>query len=211
LEAARARVPEAHITCLSSGEVYGSSPQPLAEDDPLRPLTPYGAAKAAMEVLCDQHTRAHGTRIAIVRPFNQIGPGLAPGHAIADFTAAVAAAERHGEPGAQLAVGHPAAARDYTDIRDCAGALLTLAREEVVGTFNLCSGRSTTIAELIEQLAGIAAIPVTYEVDPALARPADPAVKIGRPDRLTAATGWQPTIPLPQTLAEMLAAARGQE
>lgn len=210
LESARRHVPEAHLTFLSSAEVYGSSDEDFDEEAPIRPLTPYGAAKAAMELFCEQHTRAHGSKIAVLRLFNQIGPGLAPGHAIADFVAAVARAEAAREPVARLVLGNPDAVRDYTDVRDCAAAITTVAEREVTGTFNLCSGRAVGMRDLIAALAEAASIPVEFEHDPSLARPADPARKVGHPDRLTAATGWTAKTPLSETLADMLTAARGR-
>lgn len=208
LESARRHVPEAHLTLLSSAEVYGSSDEDMREDSPIEPLTPYGAAKAAMEIIAEQHARAHGTQLAILRPFNQIGPGLAPGHAIVDFATAVATAENEGAARAKVAVGNPDAVRDYTDVRDSAAAIVKVATERLAGIFNLCSGRSTSTRDLIAALAEAAAVPVDLELDPSLARPADPARKVGRPDRLAVALGWRAETPLRRTIADILASAR---
>ena len=208
LEAARRHVPEAHLTFLSSAEVYGSSDEDMDETMPVGPLTPYGAAKAAMEVLCEQHARAHGTSIAILRLFNQIGPGLTPGHAIADFARSIADAERSGAASAKVVLGNPDSVRDYTDVRDSAEAIATVAGRRISGTFNLCSGRATKTRELIDTLAAATSLPVDIEVDPELARPADPARKVGRPDRLAAAIGWSATTTLPQTISDILDSAR---
>lgn len=208
LEAARSHVPQAHLTFLSSAEVYGSAEEDMDETAPIRPLTPYGAAKAAMELFCEQHGRAHGTKIAVLRLFNQIGPGLAPGHAIADFAAAVAAAEREGRERAQVTVGNPEAVRDYTDVRDCAKAITTVSAQRLGGTYNLCSGRPTSTRDLVGALASASQTPVDCIADPNLARPNDPRRKVGRPDRLQAAIDWSAETPLAQTVADMLASAR---
>lgn len=208
LEAVKHHVPGAHLTFLSSAEVYGSSELDMDESTPIRPLTPYGAAKAALEIICEQHARAHGTDLAILRLFNQVGPGLSPGHALADFAATVAAAERQGASHAQITVGNPDAIRDYTDVRDSVDAMVTIAKHRIVGTFNLCSGRATSIRDLVAALAAATSVPLDIRVDPTLARPADPARKVGRPDRLSAATGWTPDTPLPRTVTDILAATR---
>lgn len=208
LEAARIQAPGAHLTFLSSAEVYGSSEADMSEDAPIQPFTPYGAAKAAMEIFCEQHRRAYGTEVAVLRLFNQIGPGLAPGHAIADFAAAIAAAAREGRGHASLTVGNLEAVRDYTDVRDCAEAIAAVAEQRLAGTYNLCSGRPTSTHELITALADAGQIPVDYAIDPSLARPSDPRRKVGRPDRLKAAIGWSAKTPLTQTITEILAAAR---
>lgn len=211
LEAARRHTPGAHLTLLSSAEVYGSSERSMDETAPIEPLTPYGAAKAAMEVLCRQHARAHGTELAILRLFNQVGPGLAPGHAIADFAATVAAAERRGNARALLRVANPDAVRDYTDVRDAARAIVAVAEHRLTDTFNLCSGEATSTTELIGILAKAAGIPVDFESDRSLIRPRDPSRKVGRPERLQSAIDWRPAIPLEQTVVDILAAARGSD
>ncbi len=78
LEAIARKAPEAHVLCLSSADVYGirePGELPLGEELDLRPVTPYGASKAAMELVCGQYARGRGLRIAVVRAFNLIGPG----------------------------------------------------------------------------------------------------------------------------------------
>lgn len=208
LEAARRRAPGAHVLCLSSAEVYGTSEASLGENDPLRPLTPYGAAKLAMEAFGDHYRRVHGQPIAVVRPFNQIGPGLPRGNSVADFVETVARAEAAGEPRAVIGLGNPNAVRDFTDVRDSVTALLEIAHRRLDGIFNLCSGHPTSMLDIVEQLAALSRIEVAPEERPELARPADPAVKVGRPDVLAETIGWQALTPIPETIAEMLAAAR---
>ena len=206
LEAVARWAPAAHVLCLSSADVYGrrEGGSPLVEQLEPRPVTPYGASKAALEVLCGQYARARGLRVAVARAFNLIGPGQSPTFAVAGFARRVAAAERAGEAGAELALGNPAAVRDFTDVRDGARALLELSRQEIEGTFNLCSGTGTTIAELAEGLAGVARVAVTVRADPTLARPADPPALVGDPRALREAIAFAPAIPLSRTLADLL-------
>jgi len=206
LEAVARRAPAAHVLCLSSADVYGSRGEGtlLSEELEPRPVTPYGASKAALEVLCGQYARGRGLRVAVARAFNLIGPGQSPAFAVAGFARRVAEAERAGEAGVELALGNPAAVRDFTDVRDGGRALLELSRREVEGTFNLCSGTGTTIAALVEQLSRAARLPVTVRQDPSLARPADPPALVGDPRSLRAATGFAPATPLSQTLADLL-------
>jgi len=207
LEAVAGSAPAAHVLCISSADVYGARGEqelPLAEDLEPRPITPYGASKAAMEVLCGQYARAHGLRIAIARPFNLIGPGQSPQFAVAGFARRIAEAEREGDAGVELTLGNPGAVRDFIDVRDGARALLELSRQGIEGTFNLCSGTGMTIAELVEELAGAARVPVSVRREPSLARPADPPALVGDPGRLRAATGFVPRLPLPRTLADLL-------
>lgn len=206
LDAVAARAPDAHVLCLSSADVYGVRAEhelPLGEDLELRPVTPYGASKASMEVICDQYARARGHRIAVVRAFNLIGPGQSPRFAVPGFARHIAAAEREGAE-VELALGHADAVRDFVDVRDGTKALLAVSTQEVEGTFNLCSGRGATIADLVAGLAAAARVSIEVRRDPGLERPADPPALVGDPGRLRAAVGFEAGIPLSRTLGDLL-------
>jgi GDP-4-dehydro-6-deoxy-D-mannose reductase len=207
LEAVARRAPKAHLLCISSADVYGTHKQeelPLSEELELRPVTPYGASKAAMEMVCGQYARSRGLRLAICRAFNLLGPGQSPRFAVSGFARRIAEAEARGSDGVELGLGNPSAERDFSDVRDGARALLELSRCELEGTYNLCSGSAMTMAGLAEQLGRLARVPVTVSTDPALGRPADPPALVGDPRRLREATGFEPEIPLERTLADLL-------
>jgi GDP-4-dehydro-6-deoxy-D-mannose reductase len=206
LEAVAARAPAAHVLCLSSADVYGAragAELPLGEELPRRPITPYGAAKAAMEEICGQQARARGLRLAVVRIFNLIGPGQSPGFAAHGFARQIARAERRRQA-VELALGNPGAVRDFVDAREGAGALLALSRRRSEGTFNLCSGRGTTMAELAAELARQARVEVRVSEDAALSRPADPPALVGDPARLRAEVGFAASVPLAASLGDLL-------
>ena len=97
-----------------------------------------------MEVVCGQYARARGLRLAVARVFNLIGPGQSPRFAVPGFARRIAAAERGGDE-VELALGNADAVRDFVDVRDGARALLELSRQELQGTYNLCSGQGATI------------------------------------------------------------------
>ncbi len=207
LEAVAQEAPSAHVLCVSSADVYGMREEaelPLSEQLQPRPVTPYGASKVAMEVLCGQYGRGRGLRIGVARLFNLIGPGQSSQFALPSFARRIAAAEGAGEPEVDLALGNVAALRDFVDVREGARALVDLSLQELDGTYNLCSGRGTTIAELVEELIGQARIPVAVRQDPGLERPADPPALVGDPTRLREATGFSAETPLAQTLADVL-------
>jgi GDP-4-dehydro-6-deoxy-D-mannose reductase len=207
LEAMSRHAPAAHLLCVSSAEVYGEPDGdrlPFAEEERPEPVTPYGASKLAMEAICGQYARAGGIRIAIVRPFNQIGPGQAPSYAASGFARQIAAAEGAGAAEVEMQVGNLAAQRDFTDVRDTACALLEISRRELTGVYNVCSGRPLGLEALIEQMGRATPLPLRLTVDPALTRPRDPAVVYGDPTRLREAIGWKPRIPLEQTIDDLL-------
>jgi GDP-4-dehydro-6-deoxy-D-mannose reductase len=205
LEAVSGHAPDAHLTCISSAQVYGEPEgrdTAFEEGSPLRPLTPYGAAKAAMEAIAGQYARARGLRVAVARLFNQLGPGQSASQATAEFARDISLAEARGAERVELAVANPGAARDFTDARDTARALLDLAAGGVAGTFNVCSGRLVGLGEVIELLAGMTELEVTVAAGKAAA--AGPSASFGDPARLRAATGWEPRIPLERSLVDLL-------
>jgi GDP-4-dehydro-6-deoxy-D-mannose reductase len=206
LEAVASKAPEAHVLCISSADVYGLRSEeelPLGEELEPRPVTPYGASKAAMEIVCGQFARARGLHVAVARAFNLVGPGQSPQFAVSGFARRIAAAEGAGES-VELALGNADAVRDFVDVREGAAALLEVSRQRLSGTYNLCSGRGTTMAELVAALAAEARVPVTWRHDPGLARPADPPALLGDPTRLRLATGFAAETPLSDSLADLL-------
>jgi GDP-4-dehydro-6-deoxy-D-mannose reductase len=99
--------------------------------------------------------------------------------------------------------------RDFTDVRDvCCAYSLMLASSIPLDTYNVASGRSTALSEVVEILLGLAACPIVVERDPSLVRREDIDVLSGDASRLEGATGWRPTIELERTLADALEEAR---
>lgn len=207
LEAATRHTPDAHLLCVSSGEVYGPADPadlPLTERSPLKPASPYGASKLAMELLCEQYARVAGLRIAIVRAFNHTGPGQSDAFAASSFARQVAAAEREGLTKLRLRTGDLALERDFSDVRDIVAAYLALIQAAETGTFNACSGTPTRIGELIDLLAGCSDVRIETEVDPALLRDGEPRALFGSAERLSSTTGWRPRVPLATTVSDLL-------
>ncbi len=207
LEAIAARAPRAHLLCVSSAEVYGEvDPDrlPLSEEYPLRPVSPYGSSKAAMELLCGQYARSHRLRVAVVRAFNQLGPGQSEEFVASGFGRQIAAAELRGEEEVILAVGNLSVARDFVDIRDAAGAYVAIAEQELTGTYNLCSGKAVKIESLIDHMRSATRLEVRTAPDPELTRRVDQPLVYGSAGQLAVAIGWQPRIPLNRSVADLL-------
>jgi GDP-4-dehydro-6-deoxy-D-mannose reductase len=208
LDAVARNAPNAHVLCISSADVYGARDEeelPLGEELELQPITPYGASKAAMEIVCGQYARGRQLRIGIARAFNMVGPGQSP-----SFAGRVAAAEREGATELELGLGNPGAIRDFVDVRDAARALIEISRGELVGTYNLCSGVGTTIAGLVEELGRATPLRLRARLDPRLERPADPPALVGDPARLREASGFAPRISLSRSLADLLDLQRAE-
>ena len=88
---------------------------------------------------------------------------------------------------------------------------MILERGEPGRPYNVCTGRTIEIRELLEMLIARAKVPVTIKVDPARIRPNDAPILVGDPTRLRDETGWGPEISLEQTVDDLLAYWRGTE
>jgi GDP-4-dehydro-6-deoxy-D-mannose reductase len=206
LEAVRTEAPGAAVVAVSSGEVYGAPASlPVDEAAPLRPQNPYAVSKAAADLLAGFYADAHGLRVVRPRAFNHAGPGQPPIYALASFTRQVAAGLEAGDDPVRLVTGNPDARRDFTDVRDVVRAYRLLAEAGEPGVFNVCSGRSASPRQLLPALREAAGVEIEHAVDPALVRAHDVMEIRGSAERLRAATGWEPRIPLAKTLADTIA------
>jgi GDP-4-dehydro-6-deoxy-D-mannose reductase len=182
----------------SSAEIYGTVPageQPIREDRPAAPRSPYALTKAAAERLA----LAAGATVA--RCFNLLGPGQAPGFALPSFAAQLATIAAGGEP--LLRVGNLEARRDFVDVRDAVdGFLRLLARGEPGAVYNIASGEAISIREALGHLCRVAGLSPRIELDPERMRPVDVPLLAGDARRL-AALGWRPGRGLDAALADL--------
>ena len=206
LAAARSIEGSPRVLVVSSAEVYGvvtPAQLPLDEDTPTQPASPYAASKLAAEAVAFQAWRGFGQSVIVVRPFNHIGPGQSPNFFVPALAKRIVDARRSGAR--SLPVGTLTTRRDFTDVRDVVAAYRLLVERGVPGeVYNVCSGRDVAISEVAAQLLELAGADLTLETDPALVRPVDVPVLRGSAERLRAATGWEPHIPLATTLADVL-------
>ncbi len=206
LAAARSIESNPRVLVVSSAEVYGvvtPAQLPLGEDTPTQPASPYAASKLAAEAVAFQAWRGYGQPVIVVRPFNHIGPGQSPNFFVPALAKRIVDARRSGAH--SLPVGTLTTRRDFTDVRDVVAAYRLLVERGVPGdVYNVCSGRDVAMSEVAAQLLELAGAEVTLETDPALIRPVDVPVLRGSAERLRAATGWEPNIPLATTLADVL-------
>jgi GDP-4-dehydro-6-deoxy-D-mannose reductase len=198
------------VIVVLSSEEYGRVTEaelPLTEDSPVKPVTPYGAAKAAADVLAQQAFLGDGLGTIRVRPFSHTGPGQSARFVVPALAARIARAERDHVD--DIPVGSLDAIRDLTDVRDVVRAYRLLAeRGEPGGVYNVCSGTGVSVQEIADQLLARSQRPIRLITDPELVRPVEVPRLVGSYARLRDATGWTPEIPLETTLMDVLADAR---
>ena len=199
LDAAR-RVPV--LVAGSSAEV-GAGPadrQPISEDEPLRPLTEYGEAKARQYRLVEG--RLDEQPIAYARTFNLVGPDLPRTLAPAAFAAQVAEAEVGRRPPV-LETGYLGNSRDYVDVRDAARAYRLLLESGATGVYNVCSGVATPVRRLVDLLVAESRVPLEVR-ELGQASGSDVSTQVGDRARIGGATGWSPEIPIERSLRDLL-------
>ena len=205
LDAAR-RAGAGRVVVVSSADVYGRlEPASLRVDEtaPMRPVTPYGASKAAAEMVCVQAGAGRGLDVVRARAFNHLGPGQSDRFVAAALAARIAANERTGAE--VVRVGNLQTRRDFTDVRDVVRAYRLLAEHGVRGeAYNVCSGTALGVRELAKALIARARHPMRMVADDELLRPVDVTEVRGDASKLRAATGWRPEVPLDQTLDDLL-------
>ncbi|HEY3043129.1 MAG TPA: GDP-mannose 4,6-dehydratase [Vicinamibacterales bacterium] len=193
----------ARVLIPGSALVYRPASEALTEDHPLIPASPYGVSKLAQE-LFGSHASASGVQIMIARAFNHFGPRQDPAFSTSGFARQIAAIEAGLQP-PEIAVGNLDARRDLTDVRDTVRAYRTIVERGRPGRpYNVCSGRAVAIGEVLERLVARARVPIRVHVDPARFRPNDVPLLLGDPSRLRDELDWKPTVPLDQTLDDIL-------
>ena len=209
LAALRALPAPPRVLVTGSALVYRPSSAALAETAPLGPVSPYGASKLEQERLALAEVRDGGLPVVLTRSFTHIGPGQAPAYAAAGFAEQIARIEA-GRAEPVLSVGDLEARRDLTDVRDTVRAYRMLMAGGTPGRpYNVCSGAAHRIGEVLDALLSLTRVPIAVRRDPARLRPADNPVLLGDRSRITAELGWEPRLPLSETLADLLGYWRG--
>ncbi len=208
LEAIRHSAARARVVWASSCEVYGVPEQlPLTEDARLAPANPYAVSKVAGDLLAAVYASAHGIAICRARAFNHAGPGQLPSFVISSLAQQAARARLQGVARVEIVTGNADARRDFTDVRDVVRAYRLLASSDVApGVYNICSGHSVSTSDNVRTLASlIEPIEIEHTVDPTRVRAHEVMDHRGSYERIAAATGWRPQIPLAQTIADTIA------
>jgi GDP-4-dehydro-6-deoxy-D-mannose reductase len=207
LEALRLEAQAARVVWVSSGEVYGAPARlPADEDAPVNPANPYAVSKTTGDLLAGVYTDAHRLDLIRSRPFNHAGPGQQPVFILSSLARQAAEARIAGAGSLRIVTGNPDTRRDFTDVRDVVRAHRLLADRARPGIYNVASSHSVSAGEQVELVRElIAPISVEHVVDPARVRAHEVMDLRGSHERLTEATGWEPKIPLRQTMADTIA------
>lgn len=206
LESALQHVPEVVVVAAGSAAEYGPiTPQqlPLDEQMPCAPITSYGLSKHLASQIALYYHRVYKMRTMVVRPFQLIGKGvntrLAPGAFAQQLEQIISKNQK------VIKVGNLESYRDFLDIHDAVNAIWTLCQRPAGGEiFNLCSGKPTKMADLLQMMIEHCGIKPKIEVDPFLLHgKADLPKVYGSCIKLKRHCDWEASTPLKQSIAKM--------
>lgn len=207
LKAVREASPSCRVLYVGSGDAYGAAGNDVAvltEDDPLRPVSPYGVSKAAADLAAFQWGWSGGD-VVRARPFNHTGAGQRPQFVCSDFARQVARIEEGKQPPV-LEVGNLDAERDFTHVRDIVAGYFGLWQRGAPGeVYNLCSGKGISIRAILDELCGRATRPIEIRIAEARRRPHEVRRLVGSFERAEAQIGWRPLRGLGQAIDDLLA------
>jgi len=207
LEAVREAKLDPVIHVAGSSEEYGlvyEHEAPIAESNPLRPLSPYAVSKVAQETLALQYFRSFGMKCIVTRGFNHTGPRRGQVFVTSSFAKQIAEIEA-GLREPLIEVGDLDSRRDWTDTRDVVRAYwLATERGEPGEVYNVGTGACMRVGDMLDTLLSHTHADITHEQHPSRMRPSDVRLLWANVDKFKHATGWEPRIPFDQTMADLL-------
>lgn len=195
------------VVFVSSGEVYGnvaSEQIPIRESQDPAPSNVYGLTKLCGENLAGYYRRLDCLATTIVRPFSQFGPEQTDRFVCSSFARQVARVMLDKAPPV-VRVGNLHVRRDFTDVRDMSRAYATMLERDIgPGPYNISSGRSISIKDVIETLIDLSGRDIQVAVDSERVRSTDIPEMRGDPTLFRSISGWAPRLTSRQSLQDTL-------
>lgn len=203
LDGVRRVVPRARVLLISACDVYGNAgATPITESTPMNPASTFGSLKATAEQVAHTFFNSYHTNLTLVRPFHYTGANQPEQF----YFGAVARRLTHWQPsdGDTLSLPDLECKRDLLHIDDVVEALGVLLEEGRPNeAYNVCSGKTTTVRELVNRM--IAAAGRTLRLE-SLATDAPPQVPVlcGSYGKLEELSGWRPLKNAEQAVTDLV-------
>lgn len=194
---ADARHQPSAVLLASSANIYGNADVALIDENVApAPANDYAVSKLAMEYMA--RLWMDKLPIIIARPFNYSGRGQDENFLLPKIVSHFRRGER------QIELGNTAIARDFSDVRLVAKSYRQLLAASPAGqAFNICSGRSNSLGDVIDTLSEIAGYRIEVQVNPAFVRANDVLKLAGSNAKLASVVGAIEPPPLAETLRWM--------
>jgi len=197
--------PPVVVSACSSAE-YGNVPAsaiPVTEEQPLRPLHPYGISKVCLDLLAREYFVDHRIPAVNLRLFNTTGPGKTS-DAPSDFVRQLVRIKKGLQPPV-MKVGNLKPRRAFLDVRDTVrGFYLAALKGRRGEVYNLCATSTVQIGELLRTAIRLSGVKTEVRPSAGLMRPSDEKIIFGSTEKFRKHTGWKPKVSLEQTLSSML-------
>lgn len=203
LESVKEYIPEAKVLLIGSSEEYGQtfkhSKQPN-EDEKCMPENIYAITKHTQNMIGKMYVKAYNLNVIMTRSFNHVGPKQSPQFVISDFCKQVAEIELLGNKPV-IYVGNLESSRDFLDVRDVVNAYFELLKSGTVGEiYNVGSGHSVRISDLLERIISNSSVNISVETDPQKFRPIEIEETIADITKLQNDTEWHQLYDLDDTI-----------
>src|SRR5437588_3629978 len=205
LEAIRREHLDTRVYQASSSEVFGIPDEtPQNEATPLRPVNPYGIAKAHAQLSAGAYREHQGLHVSVGITFNHESPRRPPSFVTRKVTRAVAAIKLGRER--ELALGDLDARRDWGYAPDYVEAMWRMLQQDAGEDYVLATGCTHTVRDLVGVAFAHAGLdPAGYvRVDQGLVRREVGAERRGDPSRAHTRLGWEPAVSFEAMIAEMV-------
>ena len=205
-EAARhMKRPPVIVSACSSAE-YGNVPPsqiPVTEEQPLKPLHPYGISKVCLDLLARQYCADYKIPSVNIRLFNTTGAGKT-GDAPSDFVRQLVRIKK-GQQRPVIEVGNLKPRRAFLDVQDTVNGFYLAAMKGRRGeAYNLCAEKTYEMGEVLRTAIRLSGVKPEIRPVDRLMRPSDEKIIFGSTKKLRRDTGWRPLLTLPETLAAMI-------
>ena len=177
---------------------------PITEENELRPMSPYGVSKVAMDHFGCQYQKSYGLKVVVTRGFNHTGPRRGRVYVCSDWSKQIAEIEA-GLRKPVMFTGNLEAKRDFTDVKDMVrGYYLAADKGKPGERYNIGSGKTYAMKEIQQMLFKMTDVKIENSPDPGRMRPSDVPLLLADYSKMKEATGWQPEIPFEKTLEDLL-------
>jgi GDP-4-dehydro-6-deoxy-D-mannose reductase len=199
------RRPPVVVSACSSAE-YGNVPAsaiPVKEQQPLKPLHPYGISKVCLDLLAREYFLDYKIPAVNIRLFNTTGPGKTD-DAPSDFVRQLVRIKK-GLQAPVVEVGNLKPHRAFLDVQDTVrGFFLAAMRGKRGEAYNLCASRTHRIEEVLQTAIRLACVKAEIRPVSRLMRPSDEKIIFGSTKKIRKDTGWTTRNSIEQTLQSML-------
>jgi GDP-4-dehydro-6-deoxy-D-mannose reductase len=197
--------PPVVVSACSSAE-YGHVPAsavPVTEEQPLRPLHPYGISKVCLDLLAREYFLDYKIPAVNLRLFNTTGPGKT-NDAPSDFVRQLISIKKGQQPPV-IEVGNLKTRRAFLDVNDTVRGFYLAAMKGKRGeAYNLCASQTYEIGELLRTAIRLSGVKPKIRPVAHLMRPSDERIIFGSVKKISKDTGWKPLLSIEQTLKSML-------